>query len=276
MQRRLTLSCVLIFLLLAGGVTAGAEPPRPNVLWICADDHAAYVAGCYGNTRVRTPNIDRLAAGGMRFDRAYCNAPVCTASRASFLTGRYPRTVGVTLLPSALPPREQTLAELLRAAGYDTAYLGKVGINTEVSHGFTERLELKDVPAWVKAHGGPRPVPADVPVQPPWRPFRDPARVWLNAANLPADAPATFFTESAEHYLAAPRDRPFFLMIGYYEPHSPYRYPVEFRGRHGPAGFAVPKVGPEDDDQVPQIFRDLTPAEKQGIQAAYYTSVEYL
>jgi choline-sulfatase len=265
------------------GLAAAAEPPsrRPNVLWICSDDHAAYVAGCYGNTVVRTPNIDRLAAGGLRFDRAYCNSPICTASRASFLTGRYPRSVGVTLLQSALPEKEQTLGELLQAAGYDTAYFGKMGINTEVSHGFAKRLDLKDVRAWLKARGGAKPLPAGIAVQPPWRPFRDPSRVWLNADNRPADyvdadAPATFFTESAEHYLEGHRDRPFFLMLGYYEPHSPFRYPVEFRGRHDPATFKLPWVGPEDEDQVPKIFRDLSGEDRQGIQAAYYTSVEYL
>jgi choline-sulfatase len=273
----------LLLVAVLPALAAAAEPParRPNVLWICSDDHAAYVAGCYGNAVVRTPNIDRLAAGGMRFDRAYCNSPICTASRASFLTGRYPRTVGVTLLESSLPEKEQTLGKLLRDAGYDTAYFGKIGINNETSHGFAKRLDLKDVRDWLRARGGPKPLPAGVAVQPPWHPFRDPARVWLNAADLPADyvdadSPATFFTESAEQYLAAHRDRPFFLMVGYYEPHSPFRYPVEFRGRHDPATFTVPWVGPEDEDQVPKIFRDLSGQDKQGIQAAYYTSVEYL
>ena len=57
---------------------------RPNVLWICADDHAAYVMGADGNEQVRTPRLDHLAAQGTRFTRAYCNAPVCTASRQSF------------------------------------------------------------------------------------------------------------------------------------------------------------------------------------------------
>jgi len=74
----------------------------PNILIICADDHAAYVTGVYGNAQVRTPNIDRLAAAGIRFLHAYCNSPVCTASRQSFLTGRYPRTIGVTLLQTPL------------------------------------------------------------------------------------------------------------------------------------------------------------------------------
>ena len=63
------------------GLGADAFGRPPNVLVICADDHAAYVTGAYGNSTVRTPNIDRLAAEGIRFDRASCNSPVCTASR---------------------------------------------------------------------------------------------------------------------------------------------------------------------------------------------------
>src|SRR5437899_1343969 len=114
-----------VFLLFAGGA-AHASGSRPNIVWIIADDHAPYVYGAYGNTRVHTPNLDRLAAQGMRFDQAYCNSPVCTASRQSFLTGRYPRTLGVTQLSTALPETEPTLAELLAAAGYRTAAIGKM------------------------------------------------------------------------------------------------------------------------------------------------------
>src|SRR5262249_56021544 len=90
----------------------GKEPRRPNLLWICADDHAAYVCGAYGNKLVKTPNLDRIAREGIRFDLAYCNSPVCTASRQSFLTGRYPRTLGVTLLKTALPDPAPPLATL--------------------------------------------------------------------------------------------------------------------------------------------------------------------
>ena len=103
---------VLYALIFAAPAVADA-PRKLNVLWIVADDHAAYVCGAYGNTQVRTPNLDRLAAEGMRFDRAYCNSPVCTASRQSFLTGRYPRTIGVTQLKTPLPESEVTLAKML-------------------------------------------------------------------------------------------------------------------------------------------------------------------
>src|SRR5438045_736161 len=92
-----------VAVLLSPFVARADAPKVPNVLWICADDLATYVCGAYGNTVVKTPNLDRLASEGMRFDRAYCNSPVCTASRQSFLTGRYPRTLGVTLLKTPLP-----------------------------------------------------------------------------------------------------------------------------------------------------------------------------
>jgi len=72
-------------------LTVQATNKSPDVVWIIADDHAAYVYGAYGNRKIRTPSLDRLAAEGMRCDRAYCSSPVCTASRQSFLTGRYPR-----------------------------------------------------------------------------------------------------------------------------------------------------------------------------------------
>jgi choline-sulfatase len=257
-----------------------AETPRPNVLWICADDHAPYVCGAYGDKIVRTPNLDRLAADGIRFDRAYCNSPVCTASRQSFLTGRYPRTIGVTQLQTPLPDGEPTLARLLRAAGYHTAAIGKMHFNSNLIHGFDLRIDMPQYNRHLKEHGQ-QPVPADVRVQPPWRPFRDPARVWLNSECLPfgaldADMAGTFFARQATRYLQDSRQQPFFLMVSFYEPHSPFRFPIEYRGKYRPEQFRAPKVGPEDDAQIPAIFRDLTDSEKQGINAAYYTSTEFM
>jgi choline-sulfatase len=260
---------------------AGAEEPRrPNVLWIVADDFAPYVYGAYGNKVVRTPNLDRLAAEGLRFDRAFCNSPVCTASRQSFLTGRYPRTIGVTQLSTPLPASETTLAELLQKAGYDTAALGKMHFNSDLKHGFDLRLDLADHRKHLQ-EAGRRPLPEGVPVLPVWRPFRDPARVWLNGMYHPfgavdADMAGTYFAREAGRYLQAPRDRPFFLMVSFYEPHSPFHFPVEYRDRHQPESFTVPRPGSEDDAQVPAVFRDLTDREKQGIIASYYTSVEFL
>lgn len=257
-----------------------AQAKPPNVLLICADDHAAYVMGAYGNQQARTPNLDALAAGGLRFERAFCNSPVCTASRQSFLTGRYPRSIGVTLLQTPLPENETTLAEMLAAAGYETAAIGKMHFNSNLKHGFELRLDQPQYQQALKARGA-RPLPDGVEVQPPWKPFKDPARVWLNSAARPlglveADMAGTYYAERSAEYLKAPREKPFFLVCSFTEPHSPFHFPVEYCGRYDPAKFAVPLPGEEDDPRIPEIFRDLTAAEKQGIAAAYYTSVEFL
>ncbi len=270
---------VLLIALLGGSAVTAAEPKPPNVLWICADDLAAYPLGCYGNKLARTPNIDALAKSGVRFDRAYCTSPVCTASRQSFLTGRYPRSLGVTQLKTVLPDGTPTLATMLKAAGYDTASVGKMHFNSQLKHGFDVRIDAPDHRKALAARR-PQPLPAGE-VQPKWQPFKDHARTWLNSAALPfgatdADMPGTFYATKAAEYLAAKREKPFFLMVSFYEPHSPFHFPVEFRSKFDPKEFAVPKVSAEDDWHIPAIFRDLTDAEKRGITAAYFTSVEYL
>lgn len=257
-----------------------AAPNHPNVLWICADDHAPYVIGAYGNAKVHTPNLDRLAASGMRFDRAYCNSPVCTASRQSFITGRYPRTLGVTQLKTALSEHETTLADVLKQAGYETAAIGKMHFNSPLKHGFDLRLDLEDHRRALAAHPAVA-LPHGVPVLPVWRPFKDPARIWLNSFVRPygardADMDGSYFAKQAAAFLKQTHEKPFFLVVSFYEPHSPFRFPIEDRKRHDPVSFRVPEVGPEDEPQIPAVFRDLTSTEKQGITAAYYTSVEFL
>ena len=119
------------------GITASAAlaqtAPRPNFLVIVTDDQGIGDVGCYGHPEVRTPNLDRLAASGVRFTQWFANAPVCSASRAAIMTGKYPDRTGVKgALPSepswdvnGLRQGEQTLPGLLRDRGYGTAAFGK-------------------------------------------------------------------------------------------------------------------------------------------------------
>ena len=82
--------------------------------------------------------------------------------------------------------------------------------------------------------------------------------------------------EQAADYIPAERAKPYFLMVSFYEPHSPFRFPLEFRGEYDPASFAVPPSDRRTTTRFRPQFRDLTDAEKQGINAAYYTSVEFM
>ena len=113
----------LICLMLA---SAGAdEPPqRPDFVPIIADRMAWDDRGNHGNQKVRTPNLDRLAGKGMRFDRAFVTASSCSPSRSSYLTGRYPRNTGVEELHWLLPPDQVTFVERLKASGHWTATVG--------------------------------------------------------------------------------------------------------------------------------------------------------
>jgi len=253
-------------------------------MFILGDDHAGYVLGADGNRLAETPNLDRLAAEGTRFAHHYCNSPVCTPSRQSFLTGQLPHMAGVTRLPTRLAEDKPTLAKQLQKAGYFTGVVGKMHFNRPSApglHGFDFLMTEQDVTKAWNTRAQPRPVPADIRTKPVWRPFKDHARVWLNSEKLPVaryyeDMRGTFIARQAARFLEENKDRAFALWVSFQEPHSPFDFPIEDRNRFAPARFEVPRVGPEDSWQVPLIFRDLTREEKQGIVAAYYTSVAYL
>ncbi len=272
--------------LLAGVAAQAARIRRkPNFLFILADDHAGYVAGCDGNRMARTPHIDRLAGEGTRFCAHHCNSPVCTPSRQSFLTGQLPHAAGVTVLTTPLAADKPTLARQFKKAGYQTAVFGKMHFNRPAEpglHGFDVMMtEGETTKAW-KAEVKPKPVPGEIRTKPAqWKPFQDPARIWLNGDKLPfacydADMRGTFIGRNVIRYLEENRNKQFALWASFQEPHSPFDFPVEDRTLFDETRFQPPRVGPEDAWQIPLIFRDLSDADKRGIIAAYYTSVAFL
>ena len=99
---------------------------RPNILWICSDQQRWDTLECYGNAFVNTPNIDRLAAEGTCFDHAFSQSPVCTPSRAAFLTGRYPRTCRARQNGADIPDSETLVTKMLSDAGYTCGLSGKL------------------------------------------------------------------------------------------------------------------------------------------------------
>ncbi|MBL8176226.1 MAG: sulfatase-like hydrolase/transferase [Bryobacterales bacterium] len=268
----------------AASVARAQARRRPNFLFLIADDHAGYVLGCDGNKLAETPNLDRLASEGTRFAAHYCNSPVCTPSRQSFFTGQMPSMAGVTRLPTPLSDQKPTIAKQLKAAGYTTGVIGKMHFNRAAApglHGFDYMMTERELAqAWAR-DVKPRPIPADIRTKPQWRPFRDPARIWLNAEKLPyprydVEMKAAYQVKLASDFLEQNRSKPFALWVSFHEPHSPYDFPVEDRNRIAASKFTAPKVGPEDGWQIPKIFRDLSEEDKKGIIASYYTSVAYL
>jgi len=259
--------------------------PRPNFLFILADDHAGYVLGCDGNPLATTPNMDRLAAEGTRFSAHHCNSPVCTPSRQSFFTGQLPHAAGVTLLGTPLAADKPTLAKQFKKAGYQTAVFGKMHFNRPAEsglHGFDVMITEGEITKAWNAEVRPRPIPEHVRTKPAtWRPFQDPARIWLNGDKLPyarydAEMRGTYIGRRVIQYLEENRDKQFALWASFQEPHSPFDFPVEDRALFNEKQFQLPRVGPEDAWQIPLIFRDLTDNDKRGIIAAYYTSVAFL
>ncbi len=127
------LLCLLVSALLLGA----AEPTKPNFVFVLIDDMGWGDFSCFGNTEAKTPNIDRLAAEGLRFEQFYVNSPICSPSRCSFVTGQYPQRWRInSFLESRaandgkgnaqwLDPRAPSLARTLQAGGYATGHFGK-------------------------------------------------------------------------------------------------------------------------------------------------------
>jgi len=115
---------------------APAADERPNIVLIIADDMNWDDCGAYGHPHIRTPNIDRLAAEGMKFERAYLTASSCSPSRSSIITGRYPHNTGAEQLHWPLPGESRTFVEELKASGYYTAAAGKWHLGDAVRNRF--------------------------------------------------------------------------------------------------------------------------------------------
>ncbi|MHC4872264.1 MAG: sulfatase family protein [Planctomycetota bacterium] len=106
-------------------------PNKPNILWIMTDQHRADCLGLMGNSHINTPNLDRLAESGIVFENAFCQSPVCMASRAVLFTGRYPAVMGVRGM-GILPPLETTTPEVFQRNGYATGGFGKLHLTPEL------------------------------------------------------------------------------------------------------------------------------------------------
>ena len=142
MRLRIIFSLVVVLLVAAMGAGAQRQAQRPNVIFILADDLGYGDVGSYGQQLIQTPNLDRLAAEGMRFTQFYAGSTVCAPSRAVLMTGRHPGHVSVrgnagreNMTAQTLPKDERTVADVFKSAGYQTALFGKWGLGEIGSEG---------------------------------------------------------------------------------------------------------------------------------------------
>jgi iduronate 2-sulfatase len=277
-------------LLLAASALAAAHAPqspprRLNVLLIMSDDLNNDV-GTYGHPVVKTPNLDRLAGRGVRFDRAYNQYPLCSPSRTSMLTGLRPDTTRIydlqthfrTTIPDVL-----TLPQLFRRNGYVAARVGKIyhyGVPNQIG---TSGL---DDPASWDTVANPRGIDRDEePVLTNLTPDRQLGSSLSFYASPAPDEQHTDGKVAAETIalLEKHKDRPFFIAAGFYRPHCPYIAPRKYFDKYPLDRIAVPTYTPEQVAQVPPVAFWTRPpnwgvnedGRRRAIQA-YYASISFL
>lgn len=213
----------LAAVLLLGSLVALASAAQPNVVLIIADDVAWDDLGCTGNAAVRTPNIDRLAAQGMSFERAFITASSCSPSRASILTGRYPHSTGAQELHWPLPATQHTFVDQLRAAGYWTAAVGKWHLGDEAKSRF------------------------DVVKEASMAGFVLPSGPNAGKVAMVAQGDSSGCTEWVPTLRERPRDKPFLLWLAALDAHRDYEENA-IPNPHRPEEVIVPPYLPDGPD----------------------------
>jgi iduronate 2-sulfatase len=294
-HRILAFCCLGLVLL---GRTFAAETNKPNVLFIISDDLRTEL-GCYGSKLAKTPNLDRLAAQGVRFDRAYCQYPLCNPSRASMLTGRHPATTGVLGNRTdfrALHPDWVTLPQLFKQNGYASLRTGKIfhgGIDDAISwtEGGDPNRDLLEGDATERRAGRAN---TNAPSQTRTNDTR-------SARNQGSDRWIVLEGDGESHgdyktadrairYLRDNKDKPFFLAVGFVKPHSPptapkkfydlwdvekIPLPVDFAPRPTvPEGFPKAAIRPRNSDLF--IGRDASEQEAREMIRAYLASTAWM
>ena len=215
----------------------------PNFVVIFTDDQGYADVGCFGAKGFETPNLDRMAAEGVRFTSFYVSQAVCSASRSSLLTGCYPNRVGIfgALSPQSevgLNPEEETIAEVLKKKGYAAGIFGKwhLGHHREflpLQHGFDEYLGLPySNDMWLIGYDG-KPAPEDHrKAKYPVLPLIDGNEKVAEIRTLKdQDTLTTRYTERAVQFIEKNKDSPFFLYVPHTMVHVPLGVSEKFRGK---------------------------------------------
>jgi len=264
-----------------------------NVLFITGDQLRQDALHCYGNAVVQTPNIDALAARGVRFERMFAAYPVCAPNRASIVTGRYPSVHRLRANGMRMPAAELTLMQVLRTAGYRVYGSGKMHFGPQWCFP-ADGSPIKDPDPSTAID--PQPAANDFP----WYGFdhvwltedhrmgpygrylaEHGYNVWdeLHSASYPQHATVrsafpeehhqtTWITDRAVDYLEQhPRDRPFFLWVSYVHPHHPFNPPAPYDAMYRPADMPLPVWDEDEVGRWPEAYRKKYGATSGGHEA---------
>lgn len=261
---------------------------RPNILVLMSDQHSKRQLGCYGDPLVRTPNLDRLASEGMLFENAYCPAPVCVPSRASFMTGRTPTNNRVWTNQHVLHSGIPTWAHGLGIAGYETALIGRMHfVGPDQRHGF----EKRPLGEYIAVHPGApmqgdrifEEIPADTTSQD--RVSVEMAGVGLTSYNAFDDLVTQTTIDYLDARASSDDDRPFATAAGFMMPHCPFFAPQELFDYYYDK-VEVPIATTDELERQPQAIKDMkklrnvdepfTEHQIRVARAAYYGMCEML
>ncbi|HLX61547.1 MAG TPA: arylsulfatase [Planctomycetota bacterium] len=223
-----------------------ADAARPNVIFILADDLGYGDLGCYGQQKIKTPAIDKLAAEGTRFTQVYAGCTVCAPSRCALMTGKHTghATIRGNMSPEpAVRADEICLAEIFKAAGYSTAMIGKWGVGLNDSTGAPNKKGFDYFLGYLTQQAAHNYYP----------PF-----IWKNAEKYPLDGNAggkqgvythDLFAQEALKYIREKRDVPFFLYLPFTIPHT--------NNEAKPNGMQVPSDAPYSDEKWPATEKNF-------------------
>jgi arylsulfatase A-like enzyme len=252
---------------------------KPNIVWYCTDQQRFDTIRSLGNEHINTPNIDRLVEGGVAFLNAYCQSPICTPSRASFLTGKYPGTHQVHRNGNAYFPDDQTLVtKILADHGYDCGLVGKL----HLSRGdVLEKRPKEDGYRYYKWSHHPNPDYPEGHAYADWLVEKgvDPLALYGNlhgaiGAGVPDELhQTTWCTEMTVNFIKEERKGPWMISVNPFDPHPPFDPPKNYLDKYDPDSLPLP-IFRDSDIEHQKLFRAVDQQTRDAIDPRKFSHTD--